>query len=367
MERVKIDVFISDLLYSYDCVIVPEFGGFVANYSSAKLNSIQHKFQPPSKKISFNQQLQNNDGLLTNHIAGKKEINYADAKELIERFVKQSKKELQEGDRIKIEKVGTLYLDAEKNIQFIAENSTNYLPDSFGLEAFRALPIEREKIENRIAEKIKQSPVIIKEKLNDSDQKKKVHWIPAAAILAFLILSGFIINLQFNLIDSSGINYSSFRFNASEKPLYQHKEMHIDPIAFEEDIVSKELWFPADSISRFISSNEEKTALFVDNRIEKIEPREVKKDNTRVENNSGTSNIGLKFHVVAGCFTQTTNAYKLLDQLTLKGYDAVFLGSYKKYQAVSIGSFNSREEALNLLREVRNQDHPNAWLLVKSY
>jgi hypothetical protein len=120
MQTVKIDLYISDLLYSYDCVIVPEFGGFVANYAPAQIQAVQHKFTPPSKKISFNKNLNNNDGLLTNHIAERRSISYDEANTIIRSFVSKSLAGLNQGDKIQIEKVGVLYLDPEQNIQFKA-------------------------------------------------------------------------------------------------------------------------------------------------------------------------------------------------------------------------------------------------------
>ena len=57
----KIDKHINELLYNHDCVIVPEFGGFVTNYASAKIHPVQHTFTPPSKNIVFNKNLKNND------------------------------------------------------------------------------------------------------------------------------------------------------------------------------------------------------------------------------------------------------------------------------------------------------------------
>ena len=75
----KVDKHISELLYQHDCVIVPEFGGFVANYCSAKIHPTQHTFTPPSKSIVFNSNLKNNDGLLANHIALAENTNYPEA------------------------------------------------------------------------------------------------------------------------------------------------------------------------------------------------------------------------------------------------------------------------------------------------
>ena len=60
---------ITDLLYRYDCVIVPEFGGFITNRIGAKLNESTQTFYPPTKQITFNSHLKHNDGLLANYIA----------------------------------------------------------------------------------------------------------------------------------------------------------------------------------------------------------------------------------------------------------------------------------------------------------
>ena len=80
----KIEQCISELLYRYDCVIVPGLGGFVANYKSATIQPIQNTFSPPSKSISFNKNLNNNDGLLANFIAQQEAFGFDDASKKIE-------------------------------------------------------------------------------------------------------------------------------------------------------------------------------------------------------------------------------------------------------------------------------------------
>ena len=61
--------YIKDLLYRYDCVIIPNFGGFITNKISAKFNVDSSCFYPPSKQIAFNSHLKGNDGLLANYIS----------------------------------------------------------------------------------------------------------------------------------------------------------------------------------------------------------------------------------------------------------------------------------------------------------
>ena len=46
--------YISELLFLHDCVIVPEFGGFVGNKKSAYINPISGIIYSPSKQLLFN-------------------------------------------------------------------------------------------------------------------------------------------------------------------------------------------------------------------------------------------------------------------------------------------------------------------------
>ncbi|MCX6268123.1 MAG: hypothetical protein NTW16_12315, partial [Bacteroidetes bacterium] len=70
---------IADLLSLHDCVIIPGFGGFIGNYSPARIDQVNHTFHPPTKELLFNVNLKQNDGLLASAIAASWMISYADA------------------------------------------------------------------------------------------------------------------------------------------------------------------------------------------------------------------------------------------------------------------------------------------------
>jgi hypothetical protein len=70
----QLETFISDLLYRYECVIVPDFGAFLTERQSATVNETTNSFYPPRKIIAFNEQIQNNDGLLARYIADVEKI-----------------------------------------------------------------------------------------------------------------------------------------------------------------------------------------------------------------------------------------------------------------------------------------------------
>ena len=72
----SLEHYISELLYIEDCIIIPDFGGFIVNDKSATINEKSGEIAPPSKTILFNSQLVNNDGLLINHIAKEENISH---------------------------------------------------------------------------------------------------------------------------------------------------------------------------------------------------------------------------------------------------------------------------------------------------
>ncbi len=137
-------LYISELLYTRDCVIIPGLGGFVANSKSAFLNPAQHTFSPPSRKIAFNAGLRTNDGLLAHYISGKRGISYGEALTEIKLYVEELFNRLSAGEQIWIEKIGSLTFDKENRIQFEPDTTENYLTDSFGLVTIHSPAIRRE-------------------------------------------------------------------------------------------------------------------------------------------------------------------------------------------------------------------------------
>ena len=68
--------YISELLYRYNCVMVPGFGAFLTQMKSAVIHNSTSAFYPPTKVISFNEQVVTNDGLLVSYMAEAENISY---------------------------------------------------------------------------------------------------------------------------------------------------------------------------------------------------------------------------------------------------------------------------------------------------
>lgn len=354
MQNIKIDLYISDLLYSYDCVVIPDFGGFVANYASAKIQPIQHKITAPSKQISFNKNLKSNDGLLSNYIAENQSLTYNEANDLIKSFVNQSIEGLNKGDKIKIEKVGTLYLDPERNIQFIAEEKNDFLLDSFGLGTMRVQPIVRAGAEERIKREIKKVIPLVQE---EEKKRRPLFW-PAAAMVLVLFVGAYFLNLQYKVVDTAGVQYSNLLNVSEETSLFEERKVVSFP-KLEENGLEFQL---EEGLFNYAISETEVTRIWVDNRKEETEH---KLDNTAVVKE--VLKQDLKYHVMGGCFSNKRNAEKLVKKLIGKGYDARLLGEFKNLHAVSFGSFVSDDDAKTLLSKVKAEENQAAWLLAKQF
>ena len=295
--------YINDLLYRYDCVIVPDFGGFVTNRIGAKVNNFTHTFTPPTKQITFNSLLKHNDGLLANYIASAENISFEKASTAISLSVIKWQNELQ-SKFVEIDNLGVLSLNEEKQIIFEPNTSVNYLTQSFGLATVESSAIARYK------EQVK--PLI---PTPTKEEKKGIPvFIKYAATAAILLTLGF-----------AGYNG------------YQNKQQN-EVLASQEKAIQKKI-----QSATFVISNPLPTI-----------------------NLNVAKKIAKPFHIVAGAFQVAENAEKKVVELKEKGYDAKIIGVNKwGLTQVVFNSYSNRNEATNSLYKIQKTISKDAWLLVK--
>lgn len=130
-----VEQLIGDLLLQHNCVIVPSFGGFVAQRMSAKIDPAKGIIVPPKKSVLFNKQLINNDGLLIAALSQSNAISYTEAAHEVQAHILEWEAKLQMGGRITIDRVGNLFYDQERNLCFEQDRFYNLLLESFGLSS----------------------------------------------------------------------------------------------------------------------------------------------------------------------------------------------------------------------------------------
>ena len=180
----RLDQYISDLLYRYECVTVPNFGAFLTQRKGAQVHHTTNAFYPPTKVVSFNAQLSSNDGLLVKHIADVTGEEYESTLQKVLTKVSQWKQELENSAIVSLENVGDLSLNVEGNIQFEPSYHLNYLTSSFGLSSFVSSEISRvitEVTEETIPVIQQEEPKIIPLAVTEERNRFHFPWKYAAA------------------------------------------------------------------------------------------------------------------------------------------------------------------------------------------
>ncbi len=298
--------YINDLLYRYDCVIVPNFGGFVTNRIGAKVNNYTHTFYPPAKQITFNAHLKHNDGLLVNYIAKAENISFDAALKTVADTVNNWQTTLKTTS-IEVSSVGKLSLNKEQQIVFEPNTTVNYLTESFGLASFESSAIARYK------EQVK--PLIPVVETTSKDNKKVIPlFVKYAATAAVLLTLGF-------------AGWSGYEQNKQQKHF-----------AKQQQEVAKKI-----QQATFVINNPLPT---INLNVSKATPK--------------------NFHIVAGAFEFPENAEKKVNELKEKGFNAAIIGKNKwGLTQVTFNSFSSKNEAINSLYRIQKTVSKDAWLLVE--
>lgn len=138
----KVDVGeqIAALLMEYDQVHIPGLGALIAHPKPASLDGLQGQLSPPSKVITFDENLQADDGLLSDAIRQRFNISLLDANNVVQQYVGNIRASLERGEIVMIPQVGRLYRDYDRKLVFNADNH-NYNADAFGLPPVHATPL----------------------------------------------------------------------------------------------------------------------------------------------------------------------------------------------------------------------------------
>jgi len=314
----KIEQYISQLLYRHQCVTVPGFGAFLTEIQSAHMHEKTNSFYPPKKLISFNSHLKSNDGLLANHISKLEKTNYESAVASIESEVVIWKSILQVNEKFTLKNIGELYLNAEKNIVFTPSENINYLTESFGLNSFVSPSIKRdnEKVEF-ISEITKEKEPITLILPKENEQKRSRSYLRYAAIIIL------------GLSISGSIGYKMYQNHIAEETL------------IVETAVQKQ-----------VQNKIQEATFFIENPIPEV-TLTVKEEK-------------LSYHVVAGAFRNEENAQKTYDELIGIGFKARRISPNRHgLFPVLYGSYATYAEAQQAMSEIHQTVNPDAWLMIK--
>ena len=132
---------IRPLLRDHDCVIIPDFGGLVADAFSARAQPGRQALSPPTKLVAFNQSLTRNDGLLVDALSQHLGMPIAQAREAVRTAVSGLQRELDETNRTELPGIGIFRRAAGRGLSFEYTGTDNLLASSFGLPELAVRPV----------------------------------------------------------------------------------------------------------------------------------------------------------------------------------------------------------------------------------
>lgn len=308
----QLEIYISDLLYRYECVVIPDFGAFLTQRESAKVHESTNAFYPPKKVLSFNEQIQKNDGLLVHYISDVEKIPFEDALSKIQKRIKSLKSYLIQGETLSFDNIGELFLNNEGKIQFEPSYHLNYLTDAFGLSQFVSPSVTREVYKEGVEELEEVIPIAF------TPEKRKTRPYLKYAAVALIALT----------IGSVGMS-----------------QFYVNKIETHNQLAQEEA-------NKQLEHKIQEATFIIDNPLPAI--------TLNVDKQAG------RYHIVAGAFRVKENSAKKVNQLQKLGYNARTIGANKYgLHEVVYGSFEDRREALQALRKIRYNHNKAAWLLVK--
>lgn len=348
----KIEKYISDLLYRYQCVTVPGFGAFLTEFKSAQINN-ENVILPPKKVLSFNQHLKNNDGLLANHIALEENISYSEAIIFIKNQVNNWQLAIDQNAPIFLNEIGQLNANKEGNLVFQPSNEINFETNSFGLTEVVAPEMERSPLEDLLttteAEHIKPTVDLFAPTANETEltiiepqvqilnkKQSKNTFFKAAAVIAVVIGAGI------------------FGFK-----VYNDSEVEKNTLAVQKQVQDK------------VNQKVQEATFIMEDPIPAVNVSIKEQDKNVKQNTSNPVQVNttttLPYHIIAGSFKSEENATNKVKDLKSKGYSQATIVEKNSHGLLIVAykSFSNLEQAKAELKNIQTQDNDQAWLLTK--
>lgn len=334
---------ILELLQEHEIVIIPGFGAFIPEYKPAEIDEESGKMTPPSKEISFNPKIRNNDGLLVGKVAESEQIPHLEAFKKIEEAREDILYRLDKGKKATLESLGVLFYGETREIQFEPSGESHLLLDAFGLgttslkdeaattsegtpqtedEAQTGEPEGEENKEEAGSPATDKQPVFEPAPVSepsfqdsgDPPRKKNRGWLWFLLILIPLVAAGI------------------FVLTKEKKEPTDSAEITVEPPPVEKPIAEEQTVPPVDT------TEAGPAAIPSADSVETAEKESI--DSTGYITPDST-----KFYLVGGSFKNHENAEKYFQYIKKEGFEPFHLGKQGNFYLVGIDIFDNEIEA----------------------
>lgn len=350
--------FIRALLLRNQQIVIPGFGSFAIHQQPAQLNSITGELSPPLQEIKFNRNQQDDDGVLADYLVKRSKMSRADALEAINKFAGEAKKEIDEKGELLLEGLGKLILERSGNFAFNLDD-TLHQREKFAELPRLKVPARPQAMTPPAPSPVRPAPTVSAPKppVVRVERRRRKWWIPAAILLVLAglgaagYLTGFLDEWLKNFQDN---NAGTQVVETSDKLVFGKRTDTVDADTIREQI-SQEL---DERTSR-------QKALAYDNVEEQPEPAPQQKVETPARETVRPATVYAKpYHIIGGAFLIEENAVRQQEKLEKKGAN-IKQFAHGNYYMLSLGSFDTKEEAKAAIPRFREQFNQEFWVMRK--
>lgn len=344
---VNIALLIRELLLHRDKAVVPGFGTFTRHHRPAELSRIAGVLRPPSDEVVFDPAGKSDDGQLVALIARKHRLNQEKAREAVTAFVRDAEEQLGHTGAVDLEDFGRLGKKISGEYSF---NPGKELLDR--MQVFRLPELELRTTPGQSGSRPSPGPVPV---VAGPAVSRRRWWIPAAVIVALAGLAA--------LVYFSGLH----RYFTTPDPV-------ISIAAADTDQTDRLVFGGRDSAetdtleAQINQEIERRTARQQALRYEEqtAEPKEdiQRQETVLAQSTEPPESASLKpYHIIAGSFKVSQNAERQRVMLEKKGLTPVMLPRRGNFYMVSLGAYDSHEQAVTVMKQLRVQLGQELWVM----
>ena len=332
---IELERHIEILLLSNDCVIVPDFGGFMAHHVDARYDEQENLFLPPQRTIGFNPQLTLNDSLLAQSYIEAYDISYPEALRRIEDEVRELRQHIECNGSYELYDLGIIRLNEYGKYEFEPCEAGILTPELYGLSSFIMKPIVSSSVQtipaaiDKSEKEASPFDILVDSDEEDEGQERtiKLSTLRNIAVACITIIAFFFISSPIN---NSDLNSNEARINTDMLLRIMPRCENIEKAQLKLDIENK------DSVEAV--------------------------KNTMAESSDTISHS--PYYTIVLCSRVTVkNANTYVEQLHRQGLMEARVTTQGNYTKVVLGRFLSeREASLEAIRIQKNIGISDCWV-----
>ena len=374
------------LLLDNDCVIVPDFGGFVAHHVSARYDQDDHMWLPPMRTLGFNPQLRINDSLLVQSYVNAYDISYPEALRRIEDETNELRQQLDADGCYELPDVGVLTINSEGNLEFEPCEAGILSPEFYGFGGCEFITLKEAIKQNKQANSQEatvnslraqhtdlqvgeeptadsQEPTLLEFITDDDNDERaiqiKMSWIRNAVAVAAAIVAFFIMATPIANSDLGNSAMSQLQNNLLYKLMPQDTNLtKATPV-----VVSQK---KNEAVEQVAEAGEQVAEVSENSKAdEKSEAVEKKETNEKNETRPAAVSAPT-YCIVLASQVKRSNAEYYVEQLQKQGYKDAQIYVHNNTVRVIYGAYETEAEAYRQLnRMTSKEEFADAWVYQK--